>query len=72
MNLTEIRSKKLSEIKDEIEGSNRELLNLRFQWQAGEVINSAQYCKTRKSIARLKTIQREMEIGLNKHLCTNS
>jgi len=44
---------------------NRELLNFRFQWQAGEVPNSAQYKQIRKDIARLKTVLREEELGIN-------
>lgn len=70
MKLDEIRSKSESEINEEIEGCNRELLNLRFQWEAGEVRNSAQYCKTKKTKARLKTILREMKTGINKNLLT--
>jgi large subunit ribosomal protein L29 len=49
-----------------LEGCKRELLNLRFQWQVGELRNSAQYKQTRKDIARLKTVLRETELGINK------
>lgn len=64
----EIRAKSREEVLEELEGSRRELLNLRIQWQAGELKNSAQYAKTRKDIARAKTILREMELGINKKL----
>ena len=60
----EIRTKLREDILAELEGSKRELLNLRIQWQAGELKNSAQYAKTRKKIARTKTILREMETGV--------
>lgn len=64
----EIRAKSREDVLAELEGSKRELLNLRIQWQAGELKNSAQYAKTRKSIARAKTILREMDMGINKRL----
>jgi large subunit ribosomal protein L29 len=67
---SEIRSKSRQEILDEIDASRRELLNIRFQWQAGETRNPAQRKAIRRNIARLETILREMELGVNKHLKT--
>ncbi len=66
MKASEIRNKSSQEILEELEGCKRELLNLRFQWQVGELRNSAQYKQTRKDIARLKTVLREMKLGINK------
>lgn len=71
MKVNEIRGKSKSEILEEIDGANRELLNLRFQWQAGEVVNSSQYQKTKRTKAKLKTVLREMELGINKDMYTN-
>lgn len=68
MKANEIREKSRQEILEELEGCERELLNLRFQWQAGELRNSAQYNQARRDIARLKTALREMELGINKKL----
>ncbi len=68
METAEIRTKSREEILEELEGCKRELLNLRIQWQAGELKNSAQYAKTRRDIARVKTVLREMELGINKKL----
>ncbi len=68
MKAGEIREKSRQEIIEELEGSKRELLNLRFQWQAGELRNAAQYKQVRRDIARLKTILREIELGINKNL----
>ena len=68
MKASEIRDKSREEVLEELEGCKRELLNLRFQWQAGELRNSAQYKQARKDVARLKTILREMELGINKDL----
>lgn len=68
MKATEIRGKSGQEIIDEIGASRRELLNIQFQWQAGETRNPAQKKSIRRNIARLETILREMELGFNKHL----
>jgi large subunit ribosomal protein L29 len=68
MKPAEIRTKLREEILEELEGCNRELLNLRIQWQAGEMKNSSQYGRTRKDVARMKTVLREMELGTNKKL----
>lgn len=72
MKVNEIRSKSCKEILEETEGCNRELLNLRFQREAGEFRNTAQYRKIRRNKAQLKTILREIELGINKHLFPNS
>lgn len=68
MKASEIRSKSRQEILDEIDASRRELLNIRFQWQASETRNPAQRKNIRRNIARLETILREMDLGINKHL----
>lgn len=68
MKASEIREKPHQEILAELEACKRELLNLRFQWQAGELRNSAQYRQIRKNIARLKTVLREAELGINTNL----
>jgi large subunit ribosomal protein L29 len=64
----EIREKSHQDILEELEACKRELLNYRFQWQAGEIRNSAQYKQIRKDVARLKTVLREVELGINTDL----
>ncbi len=66
MKATEIRSKSRQEILDEIEASRRELLNVRFQWQSGEIRNPAQRKDIKRNIARMVTILREMDLGISK------
>ncbi len=68
MKASEIREKSYQEIIDELEACKRELLNFRFQWQSGEIRNSAQYKQIRKDIARLKTVLREVDLGINANL----
>ncbi len=68
MKAGEIRNKAKQEILDEIDSCRRELLNIRFQWQAGETRNPAQRKRIKRDIARLETILREMDLGITKHL----
>ena len=68
MKASEIREKSHQDILEELEACKRELLNYRFQWQAGEIRNSAQYKQIRKDVARLKTVLREVELGVNTDL----
>ena len=68
MKASEIREKSHQDILEELEACKRELLNYRFQWQAGEIRNSAQYKQIRKDVARLKTVLREVELGINTNL----
>ena len=63
-----MRMKSRQEILDEIDACRRELLNIRFQWQAGETRNPAQKKDIRRDIARLKTILREMDASGDTHL----
>ena len=65
MKISEMRMKSRQEILDEIDASRRELLNIRFQWQAGETRNPAQRRDIRRDVARLKTILREMDLSIN-------
>jgi len=63
---SEIRVKSRQEILDEIDACRRELQNVRFQWQAGETRNPAQRRSIRRNIARLETILREMDLGIDR------
>lgn len=65
MKTVEIRSKSRQEVIDEIDATRRELLNMQFQWLSGETRNPAQRKGIKKNIARLKTILREMELGIH-------
>lgn len=66
MKANEIRGKSRQEIKDDIDARNREILNIKFQWQSGEIRNPAQRKGVRRDVARLKTVLREMDLGINK------
>lgn len=64
----DIRSKSRQEIQNEIKACKRELLNINFQWQEGETRSPARKKDIRRDIARMKTVLREMDYGINKHL----
>ncbi len=65
MKASEIRIKSKQEIMDEIIASKREMLNLQFQWQAGETKDTTQKRKIKRKVARMKTVLREIELGLS-------
>lgn len=64
MKASEIRVKSKQEIMDEISACKREMLNLHFQWQAGESKDTTQKKKIRRKVARMKTVLREMALNV--------
>jgi len=68
MKVSEIRVKSRQEIIAEIDACKRALVNIRFQWQAGEGGNTANRQGIKKDIARLNTVLREMDLDINTHL----
>lgn len=62
MKTTEIRELTLTELDNKIAGLKEELFNLRFQMATGQVENPMQIREIKKSIARIKTIQRQREL----------
>jgi large subunit ribosomal protein L29 len=66
--MIEVRAKELrdmseSELKEKEESLKQELFNLRFQKATGQLGNSAMIGKTKKDLARIKTILRESVIS---------
>lgn len=59
MKVKELRDKNDAELADELLKLRREQFNLRMQAATGQGAKPDQHGKVRKSIARLKTIQRE-------------
>ena len=68
MKAAEIREKTDQELRDELEGCKRELFNLRFQWQTEDASNPAQYQVLRRDVARINTVLRERQFGINADL----
>jgi len=59
MKAEELREMTLEELEQKEREFKRKLFNLRFQKATGELDNTAELEKTRKDIARVKTIARE-------------
>lgn len=57
----EIREMTEEELEEKVGELKEKLFNLRFQKSTGELDNTAELKKTKKDIARVKTIQRERE-----------
>ena len=60
MDLKELRQLTEPELEEKAKQFTQELFNLRFQMGTGRLENPMQLRKTKRSIARVKTIQREL------------
>ena len=65
MKANEIRELTTAEIEQKVKSFKEELFNLRFQLATGQLENTVRLREVKKSIARLKTVIREREIGVN-------
>ncbi|MDD3396103.1 MAG: 50S ribosomal protein L29 [Acidaminococcaceae bacterium] len=63
MKTTEIRDLSAAELDTKLAGLKEELFNLRFQMATGQCENPMKIKDIKKSIARIKTVQREREIN---------
>jgi len=59
----ELRDLSVEELKEKDKELSQELFNLRFQKATGQLGNTAMIWKTKKELARVKTIIREIEIS---------
>ncbi len=62
MKVKDFREMNASELNQKIAVLKEELFNLRFQLATGQLENPMRIKEVKKSIARVKTIQREQEI----------
>ena len=65
MDLKELRQLTGPELAEKAQQFTQELFNLRFQLGTGRLENPMQVRKTKRSIARIKTIQRELALAGN-------
>ena len=61
MDLKELRQMTPAELSEKAKQLSQELFNLRFQFGTGRLENPMQIRKTKRSIAQVKTLQREAE-----------
>jgi large subunit ribosomal protein L29 len=59
----ELRDLSLGELKQKQKDLSQEIFNLRLQRATGQVANTAGVVKTKRDLARVKTVLREMEIS---------
>ena len=59
MKKKELKKLTLSEITKKLDSSKKDLFNLRFQKNNGQLKNPAQFKETRKIIARLNNLMKE-------------
>ena len=64
MKVKEIRALNSEELVKQLEEGHQELLNLRFRLATKQLVNHREIPRVKKSIARLKTIIRERELGI--------
>jgi large subunit ribosomal protein L29 len=63
MDVKELRQLSGPELTEKAQQLTQELFNLRFQLGTGRLENPMQLRKTKRSIARVKTIQRELALA---------
>ena len=62
MKVNEIRNLSTAELTKNVAGLKEELFNLRFQLATGQLENPMRIHEVKKTIARIKTVQREEEL----------
>lgn len=68
MKINEIRDLSGQEIVDKIQDLKEELFNLRFQNAMNQLDNPMRIAAVKKNIAKLKTVLKEQELGLNANI----
>jgi len=66
MKVDEIRDMSADEQVQKLQSLKEELFNLRFQHATGQLENPMRLREVKKSIAQVKTVQREVELGIRK------
>lgn len=62
MKVKDVREMSAAELDSKLAGLKDELFNLRFQLATGQLENPMRIKEVKKTIARIKTIQREREL----------
>ena len=62
MKVNDIRNMSAAEMEQKVSGLMEELFNLRFQLATGQLENPMRIREVKKTIARIKTVQREVEL----------
>lgn len=62
MKVKDVRDMSSAELDQKVAGLKDELFNLRFQLATGQLENPIRIREVKKTIARIKTVQREREL----------
>jgi large subunit ribosomal protein L29 len=65
MRVEEVREKSTDDLQQELDESYRELMNLRFRWMTHQLANVSEMKQVKKTIARIKTVMRQRELGIH-------
>ncbi|MBC7083854.1 MAG: 50S ribosomal protein L29 [Firmicutes bacterium] len=65
MKVKDIRDLTSEELQRKLESLKEELFNLRFQVATGQLDNPMRMREVRRTIAQVKTVLRERELGIN-------
>ncbi|MDE2802090.1 MAG: 50S ribosomal protein L29 [Chloroflexota bacterium] len=65
MRVDEVREKSTDDLREELDESYRELMNLRFRWMTHQLPSVSEMKQVKKTIARIKTVMRERELGIH-------
>ena len=65
MRVDEVREKSTDDLQEELDDSYRELMNLRFRWMTHQLPSVSEMKRVKKTIARIKTVMRERELGIH-------
>lgn len=64
MKIEEVRRLGDEDMKKKLNDTHRQMLDLRFKAATKQIKNHREIPQTRRDIARMKTIQRERELGI--------
>lgn len=62
MKASELREKSVEELRTLSDAERKALFDLRFQHYTGQLMDTASLSRTRRNIARLETVIRELEL----------
>ena len=65
MKIQDIRDLSTQELEDKIKDLKEKLFNLRFQNATNQLDNPGRIASVKKDIARVKTVLKEKELGIN-------
>lgn len=66
MRAKEIRDLTMEELNKKLDDSKDELFKLRFQLATGQLDNPMRIKEVRRSIARIRTVMKEQELGISR------